>query len=145
MGINVQTGFSEVDWAGWQTDFIGETNLLNATVEKISGETAICRLKGGQILNAKPNSKVNVGQTGSISIRPERLILDKKPSKKQFLEGTLVQFTYIGTDTQFEVMLGKELSLTIRMQNTALTSETYKLGDQVFVSIDDDASRFLVK
>jgi len=126
-------------------DFIGETNLLNATVEKINGETAICRLKGGQLLNAKPNSEVNVGQTGSISIRPERLILDKKPSKKQFLEGTLGQFTYLGTDTQFEVMLGKELSLTIRMQNTALTSDTYKLGDQVFVSIDDDASRFLVK
>ena len=25
LGVNVQTGFSEVDWAGWQTDFIGET------------------------------------------------------------------------------------------------------------------------
>ena len=25
LGIDVQTGFSEVDWGGWQTDFIGET------------------------------------------------------------------------------------------------------------------------
>jgi len=27
LGIDVQTGFSEVDWGGWQTDFIGETVL----------------------------------------------------------------------------------------------------------------------
>ena len=25
LGIDVQTGFSEVDWGGWQTDFVGET------------------------------------------------------------------------------------------------------------------------
>ena len=24
LGIDVQTGFSEVDWGGWQTDFVGE-------------------------------------------------------------------------------------------------------------------------
>jgi len=125
-------------------DFIGETNLLNATVEKVSGETAICRLKGGQLLNVKPNGEMHVGQTGSISIRPERLIMDKKFSKKQGLKGTLGQFTYLGTDTQFEVLLDKNLSLSIRMQNTALISETYKYGDQVFVSIADDAARFLV-
>ena len=27
LGINVQTGFSEIDWGSWETDFIGETVL----------------------------------------------------------------------------------------------------------------------
>ena len=125
-------------------DFIGETNILNATIQKIDGEKIICRLQSGKFLNAKSNSKVNVGQSGTISIRPEKLIIKKQSFKGQNLEGKLGQSTYIGTDTQFEVLLDKELSLTARMQNSSLTSEKYKNGDQVFLSIDDDAAWFLV-
>ena len=125
-------------------DFIGETNLLNATVEKIDGKSILCRLQSGQILNASSNSKVNAGQKGVISIRPEKLIMTKKSSNERDLMGNLGQSTYLGTDTQFEVILGKDLSLAIRMQNSALTSDTYKLGDPVFVSIDDDPARFLI-
>ena len=125
-------------------DFIGETNLLNATVEKIDGKSILCRLPSGQILNAISKSKVNSGQKGIISIRPEKLIMKKKSSNERDLKGNLGQSTYLGTDTQFEVILGKDLSLAIRMQNSPLTSDTYKLGDPVFVSIDDDAARFLI-
>ena len=125
-------------------DFIGETNMLNATIQKIDGDKIICRLQSGQFLNAKSNSKVNIGQSGAISIRPEKLIIKKQSLKDQYLEGKLGQSTYIGTDTQFEVLLDKELYLTVRMQNSSLTSENYKNGDQVFLSIADNAAWFLV-
>ena len=124
-------------------DFIGETNLLNATIEKINGNISECKLQNGQILNAKPNRKVNKSQAGVISIRPEKLKMSKKPSKGQFIKGTLGQATYFGTDTQFEILLAKRLALSIRIQNSTLTSENYEYGDQVFISIDDEDARFL--
>ena len=70
--------------------------------------------------------------------------MSKKLTKGQVIEGTLGQATYLGTDTQFEIFLTKKLTLSIRLQNSALTSENYKYGDQVFISIDDGDARFLI-
>ena len=92
----------------------------------------------------KDQDKINNLQKGIISIRPEKLIMKKQSSNERDLKGNLGQSTYLGTDTQFKVILRKDLSLAIRMQNSPSTSDIYKLGDQVFVSIDDDAARFLI-
>jgi len=70
--------------------------------------------------------------------------MKKQSSNERDLKGNLGQSTYLGTDTQFKVFLRKDLSLAIRMQNSPSTSDIYKLGDKVFVSIDDDAARFLI-
>ena len=125
-------------------DFIGETNLLEATVDQINEKSTLCKLPSGQFINAVPNCEVSVGQSGVISIRPERLVMKKWSDSGQDLSGVLGSSTYLGTDTQFEVMLVDDLALAVRMQNSALSPDKYQYGDQVFVSIPDTAARFLV-
>ena len=125
-------------------DFIGETNLIDATVEKINGELIICRLSSGQSLTTTTNSNVSVGQSGAISIRPESLIMSKTQFNKNDITGTLGQATYLGTDTQFEILLDQDLALAVRLQNSVLNLENFRNGDQVFVHFGDDVARFLV-
>ena len=126
-------------------DFIGETNLLDATVEKKTrGELIICRLSNDQRVTASTNSSVSVGQSGAISIRPESLIMGKRPHDSTDLKGVLGQSTYLGTDTQFEIRLGPGLTVAVRIQNSVLNLENFRNGDQVFVHFADDVARFLV-
>ena len=125
-------------------DFIGETNLIDATVEKINGELIICRLSSGQSLTTTINSNVSVGQSGAFSVRPESLIMSKKQLNKNDLKGTVGQATYLGTDTQFEILLDQDLALAVRLQNSVLNLENFRNGDQVFVHFADNVARFLV-
>ncbi len=126
-------------------DFIGETNLLDATVEAVSGNKLTCRLSDGETLKATSKSEVSVGQAGTISLRPERLLLSLQSNGKDALQGTVGATTYLGTDSQIEVALSDELSLIARMQNGIATSEQFGEGQSVFVQIADGAAQFLVE
>jgi len=124
-------------------DFIGETNLLNARVEGVDGPQIACVLAGGERLHALANHDVAAGQQGSVSLRPERLMVTVGEPAGESLHGVLADAVYLGTDTQFAVKLAGDLSLNVRMQNSTAHSESLKPGDPVFVSIADGAARFL--
>ncbi|MEO1550196.1 MAG: ABC transporter ATP-binding protein [Pseudomonadota bacterium] len=124
-------------------DFIGETNLIPATV---SGNEAglVCQMSGGTSVHAMATGTPPVGAQGMLSIRPEALQLGRKPSGGDQLEGTLQGLTYLGTDTQFEVALATGQSVQVRQQNTAPSGQMPAPGDPVFVSITPGTARFLV-
>lgn len=125
-------------------DFIGETNLLTATVDAIDGLNVTCHLAGGECLHALANCQVLAGTTGVISLRPERLIISKTAPTGEILKGVLGERVYLGTDTQFIVQLYGDLNLKVRMQNSFFQGAEFKTGDSVFVTIADGAARFLV-
>ena len=124
-------------------DFIGETNLLDASVEEVTDGGVVCKLTDGETLSAVVNQDVSVGQVGAISLRPERLKLLLKAPKGSSLKGVIGNRTYLGTGSQVEVILGEKLVLTARLQNSSETSDQIKQGRSVFVQIADGAAQFL--
>ena len=56
-------------------EFIGETNLLDGTVETLAGPTAQIRLARGGMLNVPAHDGLMAGQPVLISVRPERIRL----------------------------------------------------------------------
>jgi spermidine/putrescine transport system ATP-binding protein len=125
-------------------DFIGETNMMAATVDTVDGLQVVCHLEGGQNLNALANCQIMVGATGILSLRPERLSISKTGSTSEVLKGELGDRVYLGTDTQFIVNLSGGLKLKVRMQNSFFQGSDFKTGDTVFVTVADGAARFLV-
>jgi len=125
-------------------DFIGETNLLEASVEAVEGRTVTCRLRDGETLHAETGAEVAPGLVGTLSIRPERLAVTRAAPEGESLKGVLGAATYLGTDTQFEVLLGGSLRLIARMQNAHGPESRPEQGDPVHVSIAPHAARFLV-
>jgi spermidine/putrescine transport system ATP-binding protein len=125
-------------------DFIGETNLVDGVVTQSDGNLVTCTLPDGETLQARTSGALAVGTFGTVSIRPESLSLSKTDPDGQTLRGTLGSAVYLGTDTLFEVTLGANLVLNVRMQNSLPSVRALQQEDPVFVSIADGAARFLV-
>ena len=117
-------------------DFIGETNMLPATVEA-SGAALTCALAGGHRIEAEGDAAA--GAKGWVCIRPERLTF-----ADDGLPGTLGPATYLGTDTQHQVTLVGGPTLTIRRQNAdgGIGADE---GDRIAVRAAPGAARFLTE
>ncbi|MEM7258092.1 MAG: ABC transporter ATP-binding protein [Pseudomonadota bacterium] len=123
-------------------DFIGETNLIDATVETTRGEQITCRLDSGHVVQAQCAAEhiASAGSRGSISVRPERLTLTPADGTTDNVVATLTDTTYLGTDTLYSLDLGAGTTLSARLQNNASQS-LYRSGDQV--AVEFNAARFL--
>jgi putative spermidine/putrescine transport system ATP-binding protein len=67
-------------------------------VEKISGDACVIRLDDGSLIDAKPINVSDVGQRTRVSIRPERVEIDKgrlNPDAHT-LKAEVLEFVYMG-------------------------------------------------
>lgn len=122
-------------------DFIGETNLVDVTVEAVEGETCTCRLPGGEVVAATVASTTTAGSAGHLSIRPERISLSADTGT---FAGQVEHMVYLGTDTQHIVRLDDGALITARTQNAHGTEAIANAGDRVGLIIDEGAARLLV-
>ena len=125
-------------------DFIGETNLVDVTVESVAGDTAMCRLAGGIKLAAEVAATPSAGAAGHISIRPERITVSNSNSEKNGLHGVIEHVVYLGTDTQHLIRLDDGTLITARTQNAHHAFVDLSAGDRASLSIDEGAARLLV-
>lgn len=125
-------------------DFIGETNLLEARADKVQGDTVTCTLPDEGTILAKTNHAVAPGQTGTLSLRPERMTLLSEKPQDDCLKGHLKDMTFLGTDTQFEIQLDNTLTLNVRHQNSDGNELQIQSGQPVYIRIAPNAARFLV-
>jgi len=78
--------------------FIGENNTLMGVVEQIKGDTCEIRLDDGSLIDAKPINVSEKGQRTRVSIRPERVEIDKgrlNPDAHT-LKAEVLEFVYMG-------------------------------------------------
>ena len=68
-------------------DFIGETNLLDVSVDQIQNGRAICHLGGGHELTCNEVAGVGVGSKVHMSMRPGTLFLSDEPTETESLKG----------------------------------------------------------
>ena len=78
--------------------FIGENNTLEGKIKEIKGDSCIVELDSGQVIDAKPVNVNNVGDRTLVSIRPERVEIDKSrlSPDAHTLQAEVLEFIYMG-------------------------------------------------
>jgi spermidine/putrescine transport system ATP-binding protein len=130
-------------------DFIGETNLLEATVVGQEGRHVICELSGGAQLStslAGDTTTIAAGSRGHVCVRPEQfnLVDVADPGDRAALSGKVERHVYIGTDTQLLVRLDDGITVQVRSQNSRHVSTLPVPGDRVHLSVTPGAARYLL-
>ena len=138
-------------------DFIGETNLLEATVTEVNGDQLSCTIAGGESLiatvqnnNEHSSSSAAVNVQGLLSLRPEKILLANEASSAALastpcstLEGVIANTTYLGTDTQLSVQLQSGAIVSVRLQNSVTEPGRYEAGSTVHLLVPAGAAQFL--
>nr|WP_242673774.1 ABC transporter ATP-binding protein [Stutzerimonas kirkiae] len=126
-------------------DFIGETNLLQVSVQQSGTDGWLhCQLANGgeaQPLRCPVAPGIRPGQSAWLSIRPERLSLSAPDATGAGLDGVIRQSIYMGTDTQYVVALADGQTLVARLQNGG--EAPWSRGAAVRVGLDQQAARLL--
>ncbi len=122
-------------------DFIGQTNLLEGTVE--DGET-VCLANGSRVA---AGSDLAAGTAVALSLRPERIELHPRDTTEPSAAGTSVEgivasSTYLGSALVHLVKLDW-MEIEVREANS-LDGRRYEVGDPVTVTWDSSAVALVV-
>lgn len=126
-------------------DFIGETNLLNVTVDRIKAGRATCHLGGGHQLTGPAVEGVEVGARVHMSVRPERLFISDAPTDAESLKATVRENIFVGTDISTHVDLADGPGFVVRSSNSDRGNKRiFDPGSPVYVNMEAGAARLLV-
>jgi len=126
-------------------DFIGDTNLLDVTVDRIEDGRAICHIGGGHVLTCDAVDGIGAGAQVHMSIRPERLVLSDEALGAESLAGTVVDNVFIGTDIQSMIQLENGPRFAVRTSNSDRGARRiFAPGAQAFVNAEPGAARLLI-
>jgi spermidine/putrescine transport system ATP-binding protein len=117
-------------------DFIGQTNLLDGTVES---DGTVCLRNGARV--PVSTQSLAAGTPVAVSLRPERAQLHQpgqQPADLPHVTGRLEQHTYLGNALVLTVALDW-MTLDVRVENLSGYSAP-ALGTEVVVSWDRDAA-----
>jgi len=118
-------------------DFIGETNLLDAT--RI-GPMRFRLASGAEIDAAEPGPP---DERVTLVIRPERAVL--APSGESAFSARVEQVVYVGSDTVYLLLMDGGLKFRLRDQNRDGARSRARAGDKVGVLMPPAAIRVLAK
>ena len=116
--------------------FIGENNRLLGTVREIDGQTCVIAVEGGEVRALA----VNVGGVGSrstLSLRPERVLIDPTPEHcPNIFDARVEELIYHGDHTRARVRTCGSEDFIIKVPNAAgplrlAAGEQIKVGWQV--------------
>jgi spermidine/putrescine ABC transporter ATP-binding subunit len=121
-------------------DFIGNSNILTATVEELAESTAIVQTKGGLRL-AIPLTDRPIGSTLLVLVRPERIrVLSPADAGEQVPNRTatrIADMTYLGEGVHLKVQSndGEEFLVSLKSDRY---SRDLRPGDAVDLAIDPE-------
>ncbi|MEZ4606562.1 MAG: ABC transporter ATP-binding protein [Deinococcales bacterium] len=126
-------------------DFIGKTNFLEARLEASHGEVLEAVLANGLKLHFKQSLAKSKGERISLALRPEKIQLKalNESVSGNLLKARILDRTYLGTDTSYQVDLGQGIFLEVRDQNALSGNARFALGDEVLLDIAPQAFRLL--
>jgi len=125
-------------------DFIGETNLLAATVEEVNGKTARCRLEGGHMVDCPAIKGAAKGAKAHVSVRPERISLTSGTSSGGGLKATMRDTVYSGSNFECSVQLENGPIIRVMTPNSGLgLKSVFQPGTPVLVHLEAGGTRLL--
>jgi spermidine/putrescine transport system ATP-binding protein/putrescine transport system ATP-binding protein len=126
--------------------FIGNINIIDATVRAINGNDVTLEGAGFGQFKAHAIDGLKVGQKITAAIRPEKLSLTASRPSGAFVEGTIQASAYLGDRSHHHVHIkGREAPLSVAAQNVdrSMTS-SIDSARAVYVSWDP-SSMILLK
>ncbi len=99
--------------------FIGENNTLMGVVENISDGHCEVRLDGGGIIDAKPVNVTQKGERTRVSIRPERVEMnrDRLSPDAHTLKAEVIEFIYMGDIFRTRLSVAGNKDFIIKTRN----------------------------
>ncbi|NOT42531.1 MAG: ABC transporter ATP-binding protein [Alphaproteobacteria bacterium] len=118
--------------------FIGNINLIDATVRAINGGEATLEGPGFGQFKAPAIDGLKAGQKITAAIRPEKLSLTASRPSGTHVEGTIKASAYLGDRSHFHVHIkGRETPLSVAAQNVDRAMTTgFDPARAVYVSWD---------
>jgi spermidine/putrescine transport system ATP-binding protein len=121
--------------------FLGVSNLLGARVARVAsaGDLAEFELHSGGTVRA-PGDGLAAGEAVRVGVRPEKLRIAAASSpvgdeaaELNSLEGSVIDFSYVGVSTQYEVRLDDGVEVTIYAQNIDISGvgEQFSPGERI--------------
>ncbi|MDP2119010.1 MAG: ABC transporter ATP-binding protein [Hoeflea sp.] len=121
--------------------FVGTSNFFDGKVTKVTGTRASVRLENGDEVEGSPVSQVSVGQSVSISVRPEQIKLHRSGDGAT---ARVLNRIFLGEHTEYLVKhdtLGEFLVLSPRQSE--LNDGPFNTGDVLFASWEASAALVL--
>jgi ABC-type Fe3+/spermidine/putrescine transport system ATPase subunit len=113
------------------SSFIGETNILSATITQIKEEELLLNINEPRPITIPrpPDFRPRIGDAIKISIRPEKLCFGRESGDlAHCLLGTVDHVVFLGNITYYTV---KTQAHSIRVICQNLETRTYSVGDQI--------------
>jgi len=131
-------------------DFIGNCNLLEATVKAISGETLTLESAGLGTFIAPARSGVSAGAHGVLALRPEMVRIyaaaaSVDPELGNRFRGTVRELVYVGDVTTYIVALDNGQKIESLLPNVSSgRARFFEIDDPVQVAWRHDAGHFVL-
>jgi spermidine/putrescine transport system ATP-binding protein len=116
--------------------FIGTSNLLSGTVDKVNGSTAVLALGPSDRILTPVEGVVSVGDTLELTVRPEKITISTEQPEGDLsvVQGTVSEVVYLGTSNSYAVILADGAEITVFQQNAHDSTITAERGDTVWLS-----------
>jgi spermidine/putrescine transport system ATP-binding protein len=119
--------------------FIGTSNLISGTVERIEGTTAVLATGPDELLIAPDAVRrgAAVGTTLELTVRPEKIVItNHMPAEggRCRVRGRVTEVVYLGTSTQYAVRTADGSDLLVFLQNAADSSDIAEREQDVWLS-----------
>ena len=103
--------------------FIGENNTFSGTVKEINNEKATIQTESGEMITANPIAVSSVGEKTTVSLRPERVIINPKSNIENQFDCQVKEIIYHGDHTRLRVSLLKNDDFILKIPNSEKKSE----------------------
>jgi len=114
-------------------NFIGQANILESTPVSVGPEQARVRLDGALELIVNTTGIPNDSKNALISIRPEKIHLQKtNPGGENTFEARVSEELFKGAVDQLVLTTDSGLELTAVVANECATEEAFHEGDKVY-------------
>ncbi|WP_322112141.1 ABC transporter ATP-binding protein [Arboricoccus pini] len=97
--------------------FIGDNNLMPATVHEVRGERAAVRLGNGALIETSRSSHAHAGAPVTVAIRPERFVIDPSGPVAGTLAAKVSEIIYVGDQTRVVARLEDGHEVEVRLAN----------------------------
>ncbi|MEL6978910.1 MAG: ABC transporter ATP-binding protein [Pseudomonadota bacterium] len=101
--------------------FIGENNTLGGVVEQIDNGVALVRLDNGEAIDAMPVNVSKTGERTQVSIRPERVEMnkDRLGPEAHTLKAEVKEFIYMGDIYRTRLSVAGNDDFVVKTRNAA--------------------------
>lgn len=145
--VGTPTEIYEAPRTAFVADFIGDTNLFQASVSAIPDNSQICQVHSEAMgeIKAWKDRELAPGQHLTLSLRPEKISIsrDKPPpsDSRNVFEASVQEVVYVGPQTKYVVSVGSQsIKVLHSHQHYLLDTTPIRWDEKVWISWDANDS-----